>query len=497
MRLPPFAKIVAFVSLIVLALPALPAGADHHTTGQSNEVVVRPIAFPVRGPVGYSDTWGACRGTNCSRPHEGTDIMGNRLQPLVAAMDGYVISVRVNGSNMLAMIDDAGWQYWYIHINNDTPGTDDGANPHEWILAPGIQRWSRVHKGEHIAYLGDSGNAESTAPHLHFEIHKPDGTPVNPYWSLIRAPIVEYTPPLAGDRPTLSGDFDGDGTDELLVYGPGSARDHLLTPSSTQGRYLGEDLVVNGTFEPFIGDFDGDGADEIFWYAPGPAADYLWDHAGGESAGEWESTRLTVNGTYQPVVGDFDGNGYDDIIWYAPGPAPDYEWRHHSDGYESIRRTINGTYLPIVGDWTGVEQTESVGDEIVDQPRPVDDILWYAPGPAPDYRWVYDSGSPVSTPQPVGGTYEPVVGDFDGNGIDDIFWYGAGDTADSMWIHETPGQPTSHRYDVRGHYRPLATDFDGDGSSEIVWNGAGGRDYLWSFRDDLAVRSDGIVVRFF
>ena len=38
--------------------------------------------------------------------------------------------------------------------------------------------------GQFIAYMGDSGNAEGTQPHLHFEIHRPDDTPINPYTSL-------------------------------------------------------------------------------------------------------------------------------------------------------------------------------------------------------------------------------------------------------------------------------------------------------------------------
>ena len=41
--------------------------------------------------------------------------------------------------NMLQLTGTDGWVYWYIHINNDTPGTDDGKNPAKWKLAPGIK----------------------------------------------------------------------------------------------------------------------------------------------------------------------------------------------------------------------------------------------------------------------------------------------------------------------------------------------------------------------
>ena len=67
--------------------------------------------------------------------------MGAKLMPLVAAADGTVTFLRTDASgtsgNMVEITDDAGWSYWYLHINNDTPGTDDGANPAEYRFAPG------------------------------------------------------------------------------------------------------------------------------------------------------------------------------------------------------------------------------------------------------------------------------------------------------------------------------------------------------------------------
>ena len=150
----------------------------------SGEVVYRRIHTPAEGAFSYSNTWGASRGGG-SRQHEGNDLMGQRLQPLLAARDGEVVWTRTDGNNMLSIRDADGWRYVYIHVNNDSPGTDDGANPRDWILFPGIEEGSEVKAGQPVAYMGDSGNAEGTSPHVHFEMHRPDGEPVNPYWSLM------------------------------------------------------------------------------------------------------------------------------------------------------------------------------------------------------------------------------------------------------------------------------------------------------------------------
>jgi hypothetical protein len=178
------------VGAALLVVPATAAGAS--TIAPDADQVVRTITFPVDGPVSYTDTFGECR-SGCTRRHLGIDLMTPKLTPLLAATDATVAALKdtatPDGSqgNYLILRDDAGWEYWYIHLNNDSPGTDDGANPKEWIFGPGVQRGARVQAGQLVAYAGDSGNAEHTAPHLHFEIRKPDGSVINPYRSLQEA----------------------------------------------------------------------------------------------------------------------------------------------------------------------------------------------------------------------------------------------------------------------------------------------------------------------
>ncbi|HEU5084410.1 MAG TPA: DUF4214 domain-containing protein [Acidimicrobiales bacterium] len=200
-------RLVALAALgltVALTATALAAGtAAAGTVAPDAEEAVRSIVFPVAGPNTYSDTFGACR-SGCTRGHEGTDIMTPKLTPLVAARDATVTWLKdtatPDGSqgNYVMLRDAEGWEYWYIHVNNDSPGTDDGANPRQWIFGPGIQRGARVEAGQLVAFAGDSGNAERTGSHLHFEIHKPDGSIINPYRSLRAAPRLASPLVVAG-----------------------------------------------------------------------------------------------------------------------------------------------------------------------------------------------------------------------------------------------------------------------------------------------------------
>ncbi|MFP5377118.1 MAG: M23 family metallopeptidase [Acidimicrobiia bacterium] len=182
------AALAAAAGAAALVLPAAPAAADEGPP-------FRRIAFPVEGRASYADDFGDPR--SGGRSHEGNDIFGAKLQRLVAAVEGKVrVSTggRLSG-NMVTITDADGWSYRYIHLNNDSPGTDDGLNPLEWVLGPGVVAGAVVKAGQHLGFLGDSGNAEDTAPHLHFEMRAPDGSAVNP-WTSLR--LAQGLP--AGDR---------------------------------------------------------------------------------------------------------------------------------------------------------------------------------------------------------------------------------------------------------------------------------------------------------
>ncbi len=147
-----------------------------------------PITFPLDATEDefvMQDTFGASRGT---RSHEGVDIMADQMVPVVAAASGEVTFAPMDEPSygyMISIRGNDGYEYHYIHLNNDTPGTDDGNGGPENAYAPGIKRGTEVEEGQLIGWVGDSGNAEEVANQLHFEIRGSNDVAINPYPSLL------------------------------------------------------------------------------------------------------------------------------------------------------------------------------------------------------------------------------------------------------------------------------------------------------------------------
>lgn len=177
-------------------------------TAFAAEGFVRDIAFPVEGPVNFSDDFSDPR--SGGRQHEGNDLIGKKMMPLLSAVDGRVRSVQdpePSWGYAITLEDSEGYTYHYLHVNNDTPGTDDGRGGTANAYAPGIERGALVTRGQHIGWMGDSGNAENVGAHLHFEM-RIGGTAINPYESLLAASRQGTFDPAEAMR--LSFDIDAD-----------------------------------------------------------------------------------------------------------------------------------------------------------------------------------------------------------------------------------------------------------------------------------------------
>lgn len=193
---------VAVGALVVPSLGAPSARAD-----------VYPLVFPVAGGASWSDTFGAPR--SGGRTHQGQDLFAPKLRPVVASADGVVVRMgrKATLSGNYVVIEDAeGWEYAYLHLNNDRPGTDDGADLDLQAFPPGIYVGAKVFAGQTLGYVGDSGNAEPTPPHVHYEIRTPDGVALNPasrlrtavYYTLDPALVTAHSPVGRWDATSLS-----------------------------------------------------------------------------------------------------------------------------------------------------------------------------------------------------------------------------------------------------------------------------------------------------
>ncbi|HEX6261259.1 MAG TPA: M23 family metallopeptidase [Actinomycetota bacterium] len=178
--------------------------------------------FPVAGLAWWADDWHACR-DGCTRLHEGLDIFAESGTPLVAAADG-VVTQKGEGtlSGLHVEIEDAeGTQYFYAHLSG-------------W--ADGLLIGQRVRMGQVLGYVGNTGNAVNTPPHVHFE-YQPNGVPQPPkpvvdrWLRIAEARAADLVRQYAGEEPidlvsldtfrlTRLFDLAGGGVD----LSPGSAR---------------------------------------------------------------------------------------------------------------------------------------------------------------------------------------------------------------------------------------------------------------------------------
>ena len=111
-----------------------------------------------------TDTWGAARSQG--RSHEGIDIFAKRGTPIQATTQGIVSKVGEDtlGGRVVMIIGPGGAGHYYAHLEEYAD-----ISPNDW-----------VNTGDIIGYVGDSGNAKGTLPHVHYGVYI-NGSAVNPY----------------------------------------------------------------------------------------------------------------------------------------------------------------------------------------------------------------------------------------------------------------------------------------------------------------------------
>ncbi len=136
------------------------------------------LHMPVVGVRGLDldDSWHAPRDGG-ARIHKGIDIFVSRGTPVVAVADGIIsyIGDQRLGGHCVWLTTESGTSFYYAHLDR-------------W--ASGMYEGMEVRSGDLLGYVGNTGNAIHTPPHLHFAINQNDEM-VNPYPILTKAVAVQ------------------------------------------------------------------------------------------------------------------------------------------------------------------------------------------------------------------------------------------------------------------------------------------------------------------
>ncbi len=150
--------------------------AHLRSLGWSAEEVIERVfpPFIIAGEATWIDTWGVPRyGPGpIVRTHEGQDVFCDYGDPILAPEAG-VLSMSAGGlGGITSRVHLADGSYWYLtHLSDwNTEEFSNGA---------------RVQEGDVIGYCGNSGNAETTPPHVHFGWYLPNGKSRDPMRRLI------------------------------------------------------------------------------------------------------------------------------------------------------------------------------------------------------------------------------------------------------------------------------------------------------------------------
>jgi murein DD-endopeptidase MepM/ murein hydrolase activator NlpD len=116
------------------------------------------ILMPVQGRYvsQVADTYRSAR--SGGRVHEGQDIFAPTGTPIYAATPGYVYRIGDNplGGMTVTIVGAAGWRFYYAHLS---------------AYAEDLEEGQFVDTNTLLGYVGNTGNARTTPPHLHLGVY--------------------------------------------------------------------------------------------------------------------------------------------------------------------------------------------------------------------------------------------------------------------------------------------------------------------------------------
>lgn len=143
--------------------------------------VVPPLVPPIEG-LKASDVRDMFAELHSGHPHEAIDLMEPRGTPVHAVVDGIIRKLflsEAGGITVYEVNEPGNFCFYYAHLDRYSEGLQEGMH---------------VKQGDTIAFVGSTGNAAATAPHLHFAISRLEpgedwwkGVAIDPYSALLEA----------------------------------------------------------------------------------------------------------------------------------------------------------------------------------------------------------------------------------------------------------------------------------------------------------------------
>jgi murein DD-endopeptidase MepM/ murein hydrolase activator NlpD len=134
---------------------------------ETQRALVGSGRFPIAGRATWSDDWWMPRHTDGTwRVHEGLDLFAPMGTPVMAPVDGVVRVANGGLGGLSVTVQQPDGTRWYM--------------AHLSAIAAGLASGDAVTTGQVVGFVGDSGDAKGTSPHVHLQIHPRGGGPVPP-----------------------------------------------------------------------------------------------------------------------------------------------------------------------------------------------------------------------------------------------------------------------------------------------------------------------------
>jgi glucose/arabinose dehydrogenase len=254
-----------------------------------------------------------------------------------------------------------------------------------------------------------------------------------------------------------SGDFNNDGTDDLLWRNSSSGQNTLWVmndnaPAQTSSLGAFTDWQVAAA-----ADFNGDSTDDLLWHNASRGENFLWLMNDGQPAQSFFAG--TIPGWDLAASTDLNGDNTDDLLWRNSSTGENYLW------IMAGGQPASSYSLGVIPGWGLVASADFNGDGTAD-------LLWRNDASQQNFLWLMQNGQPFQSfsAGTLPGWNVAAVGDFDNEGTDDILWQHDTTGQTYLWLM-SGGQPANSR-DVAalaGRQVVAAGDYDSNGDDDVLF----------------------------